>query len=114
MRVPKLKALRTLLSYLLASLFLFTPFGWPLLFQLPFIGKSKYCLDTWYLIDKLICHFCHGTGRWRTISGWTGQHMKNHKRYYVQAKLIDLLLGKDHCYNAFLAEKERGYVKADG
>jgi hypothetical protein len=124
MIIPLLKMLKNLTGYLFVAFFLFSPFvpyghyiGYLLalffLIQLPFIRKNDYCLSTWYVIDILACHCCHGTGDKRSISGWTGQHMKNKKRYYYQAKVIDFAFGKNHCLREYQKEKAKGHVDED-
>lgn len=122
MIIPILKMLKNLIGYLFAAFFLLSPFvpggdyvGYMLalffLVQLPFIHKSDYCLSTWYLIDILACHCMHKTGQYRSISGWTGQHMATKKRYYYQAKFIDLLFGKGHCLQEYQRELVRGHAE---
>jgi hypothetical protein len=80
------------------------------LIQLTFMRKYDYCLSTWYIIDILACHCCHGTGAKRSISGWTGQHMKTKRRYHYQARLIDFAFGKGHCWNEYQRETGQGYT----
>lgn len=111
--MPILKTLRTLISYLLVAFFLLTPFGWIFLAQLPFIGVSRYCHHTWYVIDILVCHVCHNTGPKRTISGWTGQYMNSKKRYRYQSRVIDFMFGKGHCWQEYQHEKSKGYVLSE-
>lgn len=119
--LPLLKMLKNLLGYIFVAFFLFSPFvpyghfvGYLLavffLIQLPFINKSNYCLSTWYLIDKLACNAIHNTGKYRTISGWTGQHMHVMPRYRYQAVLIDSVFGKGHCWEQYLSEKANEHV----
>ncbi len=114
--IPILKTLRQLFGYcFVAYVLLDTPIGVFFLIQLPLI-RYKYCFNTWYIIDVLLCHLLHGTGHQRTISGWTGQHAGQYKRYYYQAVVIDKLLellgdGKHHCKRAFINEKQKGYVQ---
>lgn len=114
--IPILKALRQLFGYcLVAYLLLNTPLGVFFLLQFLFIKKYKYAFYTWYALDVLICHICHGTGIKRTISGWTGQHMHKYKRYYYQAIVIDWLLellgdGPNHSLRTFNNEKKQGFV----
>lgn len=121
MIIPILKSIRTLLSYVLAVSFIFSPFipygqyiGYVIavffLIQLPFIRKNDYCLNTWYIIDVLACHCVHRTKENRSISGWTGQHMHKFRRYYYQAKVIDLIFGEDHCEREFIKERDKGHV----
>jgi hypothetical protein len=105
------KTLRTLLSYLFLGLFLAAP-ALPLL---PFIGVSQWALNGWHAIDVTICSWAHGT-RYRSISGWAGQHQQDKRRYYYIAVFVDaifLFLAKevDHCRNTFLDEKSKGLVK---
>lgn len=117
--IPILKAFRQLLGYCLAAYALLnTPIGVFFLVQFPLIKRYDFCFNTWYIIDVLLCHICHGTGYQRTISGWTGQHMYKHKRYYYQACVIDFLAsavgdGPNHCYRAYLREKELGYIRSN-
>ena len=121
MIIPILKSIRTLFSYVLAVSFIFSPFipcgeyiGYVVatffLIQLPLIRQYDYCLSTWYIIDILACHCVHATGTKRTISGWTGQHMQKYKRYYYQAKVIDLIFGEGHCERELIKERNKGYV----
>ena len=108
---PIIKALRQLLGYVFfAYLLLDTPLGVFFLVQFFFINKYSYCFFTWYVLDIFACHVFHGTGSKRTISGWTGQHMHKYRRYYYQAKAIDLIFGKDHCFKTFKSEHDKGYV----
>jgi len=122
MLLPIFKMLKNLAGYLFVAFFVLSPFvpgghyvGYILalffLIQLPSINQCDYCLSTWYLIDVLACHCIHKTGRNRSISGWTGQHMTTKKRYYYQAKVIDFIFGKDHCLQEFQREKAKGYVE---
>jgi hypothetical protein len=109
--IPILKALRQLLGYaFFAYLLLDTPLGVFFLVQFLFIKKYPYCFYTWYVLDIFACHVFHSTGSKRTISGWTGQHMHKSRRYYYQAKVIDFGFGKDHCFNTYLSELEKGNV----
>lgn len=121
MFITILKAIRTLFSYVIAVSFIFSPFipcgeyiGYAIaaffLIQLPLIRKYDYCLSTWYIVDILACHCVHATGAKRSISGWTGQHMHEYKRYYYQSKVIDLLFGEGHCEREFTRERTNGYV----
>lgn len=108
---PIIKALRQLLGYVFfAYLLLDTPLGVFFLVQFFFINKYSYCFFTWYVLDIFACHVFHGTGSKRTISGWTGQHMHTHKRYYYQSRVIDFGFGKNHCIKTFLGEKAKGYL----
>lgn len=120
--LPFLKMLRNLLGYSFVAFFVLSPFvpygnfvGYVLavffLIQLPLIRKYEYCLSTWYLIDLLACNAIHKTGITRSISGWTGQHMKEIKRYHYQAIVIDFVFGKNHCWQEFQKEKANGDVK---
>ncbi len=122
MIIPLLKMFKNLIGYLFVAFFLFSPFvpygnyiGYLLAFfflsQLPLIRKYDYCLSTWYLIDILACHCIHKTGHKRSISGWTGQHMKKLRRYHYQAKGIDFIFGEGHCWREYLREKAKGYVE---
>ena len=114
--IHTLLTLRQLSGYcIVAYLLLNTPLGVFFLLQFPFIFKNKYCLGTWYVIDVMICHLCHGTGWKRTISGWTGQHMLTSKRYYYQSVVIDYLLdllgdGENHCMRTYRSERKQGLV----
>jgi hypothetical protein len=116
-----LKSLRTLFSYVIAVSFIISPFlpngeiiGYLIavffLVQLPFIRQYEYCLSTWYVIDILACHCVHNTGIHRTISGYTGERIHKHKRFYYQSKVIDLIFGKEHCLREFKREQAKGYV----
>lgn len=118
---PKLKVLRNLTGYTFVAFFVLAPFlpygefiGYLLalffLVQLPLIRQCDYCLSTWYIIDILACHCCHGTGSKRSISGWTGQHMNDKPRYVCQAKLIDAVFGENHCRDEYQKELAKGYV----
>lgn len=119
--VPIFKTVKNFIGYLFVAFFLLAPFvpygefvGYILavffLIQLPFIRHCDYCLSTWYLIDVLACHCIHKTGLYRSISGWTGQHMFDKKRYEYQAKVIDFIFGKNHCVEQYLKEKDKGYI----
>jgi len=106
-----LKTIRTLLSYLVIGL-VFGGICSPLLF---FMKGDNLPFRIWFIIDLLICTIAHNTDM-RTVSGWTGQHMHNKKRYYYQAKVIDWLAevagdGPNHCYRAFQWEVKKGRVK---
>jgi len=108
--IDVLKSVRTLLAYVITGLFVCIPF----LVLLPFIGRKGYAFEVWLAIDVFICTIAHGT-RYRTISGWTGQHMLTHNRYYLQAIIIDWLLQKlgdapNHCLRAYQHEKAKGLV----
>lgn len=109
--IPILKALRQLLGYLFfAYVFLDTWLGVFFIIQFPFINKNTYCFFTWYILDIFACHVFHNTGSKRTISGWTGQHMHQYKRYYYVSVVIDFGFGENHCINEYLSEKKKGYV----
>ena len=105
-----LATLRQLFGYLIFGLLLLlTPLGWYFLAHLPFIWKNNYSLFIWYALDGLACTVCHKTHK-RTISGWTGQHMKAKLRYKYQARFIDMIFGKDHCLHEYQKELKYGYV----
>ena len=109
--MPFLRFLRNIAGYTLVATLLISPIGWILLCILALIKRSKYCLDTWIILDKLVCHLCHRTGLNRTLSGYTGQYMYKIKRYRIQAKFIDFIFGKNHCSEEFKKERSKGYVK---
>ena len=107
---------RQLLGYLLlATVLLANPVGWYFIYLLTKIKTDKTAYNLWLAIDRLFCRICHGTYQ-RTISGWTGQWADTKKRYYYQAKVIDYLAykfmdDKNHCFDAFLWEVKKGFVK---
>lgn len=105
-----LSTLRTLVAYLILGL-IFGGSCAPLLF---FMDGKNIPFRVWYLIDVMICTVAHDTDM-RSISGWTGQHMANKKRYALQAKVIDylaVLVGDkpNHCYRMFVWEQRKGFV----
>lgn len=103
-----LKVLRTLFAYL----FLGVMVGAPFLLLLPYVRRSEYVFRVWYTIDVLICTVAHGTTE-RTISGWTGEHMKTSTRYLVQGRVINFILRLTgdaplHCERAYEWEIRQG------
>ena len=106
-----LRFLRNMAGYTLVATLLISPIGWILVCMLPLLKRSQYCFNTWLILDVLVCNLCHRTGVHRTLSGYTGQHMYTVKRYYIQAKFIDFIFGKNHCSNEFKEERRKGYVK---
>lgn len=111
MLIPILKLCRTLFSYLILGVV----FGGICAPLLPFISKQNLPFRIWYLIDVLICTVAHNTNM-RTVSGWTGQHMQNKKRYQHQAAVIDFiarLVGDkpNHCARAYKWEQTQGLTK---
>jgi hypothetical protein len=105
------KVTRTFLTYL----FLGGIFGGICSPLLPFIKENNLPFRIWLLLDLLICTIAHNTDM-RTVSGWTGQHMKTKPRYQRQAKVIDLLAelvgnGPNHCFRAYQWEIKMGRVK---
>lgn len=105
------KTIRTLFSYLFLGVTLGGVCS-PLLF---FMKGNNMPFRIWFLLDLLICTVAHNTNM-RTVSGWTGQHMQQKKRYYYQAKVIDGLAklfgdSPNHCARAFRWEIKKGRVK---
>lgn len=114
MLIPLLKVTRTFLSYL----FIGGVFGGVCSPLLPFMKDNNLPFRLWLLIDLLVCTVAHNTDM-RTVSGWTGQHMKTKKRYAYQAKVIDWLAelvgdGPNHCERAYQWEISMGRVQMLG
>ncbi|MDO6489288.1 hypothetical protein Q4503_16455 [Colwellia sp. 6_MG-2023] len=108
MFITLLKAMRTLLAYLIIGLF-FGAIAAPLL---PFIKNNNMPFRIWYLLDVLVCTIAHNTNM-RTISGFTGQYITKHKRFYYSAKVIDWLAElfgdkPEHCKRMYQWEIEQG------
>ena len=107
--VSFLKAIRTLLGYLLVATLIVSPVG--IYFLLCgfgcFIG-SQYCLRVWFSLDVLACSTIHGTRR-RTISGYVGERI-HIRRFFIVASIIDWLAlrcgdGPNHCVRAYEWER---------
>jgi hypothetical protein len=79
------------------------------------IGKDPIAMYVWLNLDRIGCAVCHKLPN-RTISGLTGERAyKGIKRYKVQEKIINWIMLKlandpNHCYDAYLWEKAKGYV----
>lgn len=106
-----IKVLRTLFAYLIIGLFVGAPFS----VFLPYIRSNKYAFRVWYAIDVFICTVAHGTNE-RTISGWTGEHMKTKTRYRIQGRVINFILrltgdSPQHCERAYAWEIKKGKTK---
>ncbi|MGK0272145.1 MAG: hypothetical protein ACI88H_002811 [Cocleimonas sp.] len=107
---PVIRAIWQLLCYVIIGL----PVLIILLPSAPWVIKSSKVKTVWIWFDRLVCTIAHGTWK-RTISGWTGQHMKNKPRYKHQAKIIDWcaeLVGDEpiHSMRAYIWEKSKGLV----
>ncbi|GLX85045.1 hypothetical protein tloyanaT_12970 [Thalassotalea loyana] len=110
MLLSLLKTIRTLLAYVLVGLPLIAAY----FFTIPTTIFSRWGQNFWLSIDIVICSAAHGT-RYRTISGWTGEHAFTKRRYQYQAYIIDLLAYPferqwDHCHRAYIYELKKGLV----
>lgn len=94
-----LKAIRTLLGYVVCGLLFIAPLIILSLFA--FFG-SNWAFNSLYSIDLTICSICHGT-RLESISA-RSYRLRDDPRYYTQMLIIDWLAkpfdGDNHCKRA--------------
>lgn len=100
-----LKAIRTLLGYVVCGLFFITPFI--ILTVFTALGQ-KWAFNSLYSIDIAICSICHGT-KLESISARSFR-LSHDKRYHYQMRVIDFLAkpfdGTNHCKRAHKWERK--------
>ena len=100
------------IQQLLMYAFVGIPLTCLLLPSLFWINKRKGVMFAWIHLDRVLCSLVHNT-EYRTISGYTGEHIGVNLRWRLQCTVIDKLAkwcgdGDNHCYRTFLCESERG------
>ncbi|MGO2351197.1 hypothetical protein [Pseudoalteromonas nigrifaciens] len=94
-----LKAIRTLLGYVVCGLLFIAPL---IILSLFALFGSNWAFNSLYSIDITICSICHGT-MLESISA-RSYRLRHDPRYHTQMVIIDLLAkpfdGDNHCKRA--------------
>ena len=100
-----LKAIRTLLGYVVCGLLFIAPL---IILSLFAIFGSNWAFNSLYSIDITICSIFHGT-KLESISARSFR-LSHDRRYYYQMRVIDMLAkpfdGDNHCKRAHKWERK--------